>query len=155
MDVITAAANWPLARLVEIWNSLPGAEKVKKFKDRATAMERIWKAIQSLSAAPTEADHVVAEPATSAPEAPQTPDVAPEVAPEDHPSQESAQSRQESQGLPRGFEDRPGPGVAEAAGRRDLDGTDGGGGLAAAFGAGLPERHGGQEAGADRRIREG
>jgi hypothetical protein len=42
------AANWPAARLVEIWNSLPGETQVKKFKDRATAVSRIWKAIQSL-----------------------------------------------------------------------------------------------------------
>src|SRR5882762_4606740 len=42
------AANWPAARLVEIWNSLPGATPVKKFKDRATAISRIWKVIQSL-----------------------------------------------------------------------------------------------------------
>lgn len=42
------AANWPAARLVEIWNSLPGETPVRKFKDRATAASRIWKAIQSL-----------------------------------------------------------------------------------------------------------
>jgi hypothetical protein len=38
----------PAARLVEIWNSLPGESPVKKFKDRATAINRIWKAIQNL-----------------------------------------------------------------------------------------------------------
>jgi hypothetical protein len=43
------AADWPAARLVEIWNSLPGETQVRKFKDRATAASRIWKAIQSLS----------------------------------------------------------------------------------------------------------
>jgi len=42
------AANWPSARLVEIWNSLPGATPVKKFKDRKTAVTRIWNSIQSL-----------------------------------------------------------------------------------------------------------
>jgi hypothetical protein len=42
------AANWPTARLVEIWNSLPGETPVKKFKDRATSVSRIWKAIQRL-----------------------------------------------------------------------------------------------------------
>jgi len=42
------AANWPAARLVEIWNSLPGETQVKKFKDRATAVSRIFKAIQRL-----------------------------------------------------------------------------------------------------------
>lgn len=40
------AANWPAARLVEIWNSLPGETPVRKFKDRATAVSRIWKALQ-------------------------------------------------------------------------------------------------------------
>jgi hypothetical protein len=42
------AANWPTARLVEIWNSLPGATAITKFKDRKTAVRRIWNAIQSL-----------------------------------------------------------------------------------------------------------
>jgi hypothetical protein len=42
------AANWPAARLVEIWNGLPGATAVQKFKDRPTGVSRIWKAIQSL-----------------------------------------------------------------------------------------------------------
>ena len=50
------AANWPAARLVEIYNSLPGVTPVAKFKDRATAVGRIWKAIRVLgedeSAAP-------------------------------------------------------------------------------------------------------
>ncbi|MGA7412225.1 MAG: hypothetical protein WBW33_17240 [Bryobacteraceae bacterium] len=45
------AADWPAARLVEIWNSLPGANPVKKFKDRQTAVSRIWKALQSLGQA--------------------------------------------------------------------------------------------------------
>ena len=40
------AANWPVARLVEIWNSLPGETPVRKVKDRATAVSRIWKAIR-------------------------------------------------------------------------------------------------------------
>jgi hypothetical protein len=42
------ASDWPAARLVEIWNSLPGASPVKKFADRATAVSRIWKALQNL-----------------------------------------------------------------------------------------------------------
>src|ERR1700681_635931 len=45
------AADWPAARLVDIWNSLPGAAPVKKFKDRATAVGRIWTAIQGLGGA--------------------------------------------------------------------------------------------------------
>jgi hypothetical protein len=50
------AAHWPTARLVEIWNSLPGETPVKKFKDRATAVTRIWRAIQGLDEAPVPAD---------------------------------------------------------------------------------------------------
>jgi hypothetical protein len=49
------AADWPAARLVDIWNSLPGAIPVKKFKDRQTAVGRIWKAIQGLGQAAPEA----------------------------------------------------------------------------------------------------
>jgi hypothetical protein len=71
------AADWPAARLVEIWNSLPGASPVKKFKDRQTAVSRIWKALQSLGqAAPETAPADEPEPATHV--APETPDVAPE-----------------------------------------------------------------------------
>ena len=67
------AANWPAARLVEIWNSLPGETPVKKFKDRATAVSRIWKAIQLLGQ--------TSEGAVTAPVEPQTPRVAPDKAP--------------------------------------------------------------------------
>ena len=45
------AANWPAARLVGIRNSLPGTTPAKRFKDRATAVSRIRKAIQSLGGA--------------------------------------------------------------------------------------------------------
>jgi hypothetical protein len=58
------AADWPMARLVEIWNSLPGETQVRKFKDRATAVSRIWKAIQGLDQAIP-----VAEESASVPEA--------------------------------------------------------------------------------------
>ncbi len=96
-------AEWPAARLVEIWNSLPGVAPVKKFTDRQTAVTRIWKALQSLGQAAPAADEPppaseVApvrdasetppaailkepEPTPSTPVAPQTPDVAPEEAP--------------------------------------------------------------------------
>jgi len=46
------AADWSTTRLVEIWNSLPGAAPVKKFADRKKAIARIWKAIQSLGMRP-------------------------------------------------------------------------------------------------------
>lgn len=48
MDQLAAiAANWPTARLIEIWNSIPGNTRVKKFTDRKSAVTRIWKAIQT------------------------------------------------------------------------------------------------------------
>ena len=89
------AANWPAARLVEIYNSLTGVTPVKKFKDRNTAAARIWAAIQNLEPAQgkdtpeTSAEEVpVAEPeptpeqpATEAMDAQQTPDAAPVEAP--------------------------------------------------------------------------
>lgn len=104
------AANWPTARLIEIWNSLPGVTPVTKFKDRNTAVSRIWKAIQSLDASvsaevasaarePLATDLEVAgttdeseaearpeevvdseQPAPATTIAPQTPDIAPEEA---------------------------------------------------------------------------
>ena len=41
-------SDWPASRLVEIWNGLPGVTAIRKFKDRATAISRIWKQAQSL-----------------------------------------------------------------------------------------------------------
>jgi hypothetical protein len=49
------ASEWPAARLVEIWNSLPGVTPVSKFKDRNTAVARIWKALQNLGTAEPQA----------------------------------------------------------------------------------------------------
>jgi hypothetical protein len=41
-------ASWPVSRLVEMWNCLPGLKRVRKFTDRKTAVRRIWHAIQRL-----------------------------------------------------------------------------------------------------------
>ena len=40
------ANEWPMKRLVEIWNRLPGVEPVARFTDRKTAIRRIWRALQ-------------------------------------------------------------------------------------------------------------
>jgi Protein of unknown function (DUF3489) len=40
------AAEWPMARLVHIWNSLPSVTDVKRFTDRQTAVNRIWAALK-------------------------------------------------------------------------------------------------------------
>jgi hypothetical protein len=42
-------AAWPASRLIEVWNSIPGLTPVRKFRDRSTAVSRIWRAIQSLN----------------------------------------------------------------------------------------------------------
>jgi hypothetical protein len=80
------AADWPTARLVETYNSLPGVSTVKKFTDRKTAASRIWKAIQSLRRAlPKEAGALteVQTDATATPVAPQLAEVAPAETPAD------------------------------------------------------------------------
>src|SRR4051794_31654777 len=41
------AGAWPLKRLVEIWNALPGVTPVEKFTSRQIALERIWRAVES------------------------------------------------------------------------------------------------------------
>ncbi len=77
------AANWTVARLVEIHNTLTGVTPVKKFKDRNTGAARIWTAIQNLHqpAGAQGAPEPQPEPPTVAPEAQQTPDAAPPEAP--------------------------------------------------------------------------
>src|SRR3954449_5235039 len=41
------AGAWPLKKLVEIWNALPGVTPVAKFTSRQIALERIWRAVAS------------------------------------------------------------------------------------------------------------
>jgi hypothetical protein len=49
------SADWPIARFAEVWNAFAGVvpfdglKPVKKFTDRKTAVNRIWKAIQALT----------------------------------------------------------------------------------------------------------
>src|SRR5258708_25001182 len=40
------AQHWPGARLVDVWNGLPGVEPVRKFTSRTVAARRIWAALQ-------------------------------------------------------------------------------------------------------------
>jgi hypothetical protein len=46
-ELAALAEKWPTARLVGIWNGLPGVEPVERFTSRGVAVARIWKAIQS------------------------------------------------------------------------------------------------------------
>jgi hypothetical protein len=83
------AADWPTARLIEIWNSLPGVTPVKKFTNRDTAVRRIWAQVQNLGepAAAT----AVATALEAADAAPTTSDVAPvEAVPTEEPTAEEA-----------------------------------------------------------------
>jgi len=48
--------EWPLARLVAVWNGLPGLTRLTRFTDRKTAVTRIWKALQD-AAESTQASH--------------------------------------------------------------------------------------------------
>ena len=56
-DLAKLAADWPTSRLVETWNGFAGMpgfddlKPVKKFTDRATAVNRIWQSIQKLAPA--------------------------------------------------------------------------------------------------------
>lgn len=47
-ELTKLATEWPMARLIEIWNSIPGNTPVKKFENRTKAVARIWKAVESL-----------------------------------------------------------------------------------------------------------
>src|SRR5690349_7545085 len=40
------ATEWPMKRLVAIWNHLPGVQPVIRFRDRKTAVARTGRAIQ-------------------------------------------------------------------------------------------------------------
>jgi Protein of unknown function (DUF3489) len=72
-ELADLATEWPMSRLVEIWNSIPGVTAVSKFTNRKVATERIWKAIQGLGATappsePTVTEPVVVEVAPAEPE---------------------------------------------------------------------------------------
>jgi len=46
------ASNLTAARLVAIWNALPGVTSISKFKDRKTAARRLWAAFERLPCGP-------------------------------------------------------------------------------------------------------
>ena len=57
-------SRFPTARLLTIWNALPGAEAVRRFKDRSSGAKRVWAALQALplttSGSFSKQDHVIA-----------------------------------------------------------------------------------------------
>jgi len=108
------AADWPVSRLVEIWNSLPGVTPVSKFKDRSTAVSRIWKALQGLGTAEPETApelsqsqpvEAAAEPEIPSPDTPT--DVAPQgphVGPQEETAKNTATPAQEASAAPAGVD---------------------------------------------------
>ncbi len=73
-ELAKLAANWPVGRLVQIWNGFAGVagfggslKPVKKFTDRKSAVARIWKVIQGLDGAAPETATAAQEAATPAP----------------------------------------------------------------------------------------
>src|ERR1700722_6042975 len=49
-ELAASVRQWPMARLVEVWNLLPGAKPLSKFTDRKTAVRRLWEALQAVAA---------------------------------------------------------------------------------------------------------
>ena len=47
-ELARLASKWPARRLVEIWNRIPGVRRLAKFKDRTTAVRRVWTKVQEL-----------------------------------------------------------------------------------------------------------
>lgn len=47
-DLTSVSADWPMLRLVAIWNQMPGVKPVQRFTNRTTALRRLWAAIQVL-----------------------------------------------------------------------------------------------------------
>jgi hypothetical protein len=57
-ELAKVSTEWPISRFAEVWNGFAGVvpfdslKPVKRFTDRKTAVNRIWKAIQALTPAP-------------------------------------------------------------------------------------------------------
>jgi len=73
-ELVKLTADWPIDRLVQIWNGFAGVagpfgdlKPVKKFTDRKTAVKRIWAAIQKLDAGAPEETTTAQETAATAP----------------------------------------------------------------------------------------
>jgi hypothetical protein len=49
-ELAIATKLWPAARLVEVWNQLPGVTPVRKFTDRTSGVRRLWEAVQAIAA---------------------------------------------------------------------------------------------------------
>ena len=107
-ELADLATDWPMSRLVEIWNSIPGVTAVTKFTNRKVATERIWKAIQGLGATAPKSESPVAEPVEVVVEA--QPAVAEQVAA----AEAEVQAIAEEPALPANSEPAPAETVVDA-----------------------------------------
>ena len=46
-ELTEVTRDWPMVRLVAVWNGLPGVTVLRKFTDRHTALARIWKTLRN------------------------------------------------------------------------------------------------------------
>ena len=60
-DLAAATAGWPTSRYIGLWNSFAGTagpfaklKEIRKFTDRATAVQRIWNVLHILSGDPAQ-----------------------------------------------------------------------------------------------------
>ena len=57
-------SRFPAVRLIALWNALPGAQPLKRFKDRPAGVKRVWAALEALpltaSGSFSKQDHVIA-----------------------------------------------------------------------------------------------
>ena len=118
-ELAELAAAWPAARLVAIWNGIPGVSAVAKFTNRKIAAERIWKAIQNLPPV-AKAEAVVPEPAT--PEMASVESQLEPVIAEDQPTQKAAGEQVATEQLAAVTSCDPAP--VEAAANTDAQGGE-------------------------------
>lgn len=48
--------RFPMSRLIEIWNALPGQAQVKRFQSRSIAVKRLWQSLESLPVSDSRSD---------------------------------------------------------------------------------------------------
>ena len=59
-ELAELTADWPMQRLVGIWNGLPGVNPISKFTSRKIAIERLWKVLQGADVTPAAQAEVTA-----------------------------------------------------------------------------------------------
>ena len=49
-ELAELTADWPMQRLISVWNNIPGVSPVSKFTSRKVAIERLWKVMLRMDA---------------------------------------------------------------------------------------------------------